>query len=199
MKTLLALCLAVWLFSCSATDQRVYSVTDSVAGPQLRDSAEKPTGIPRLQVSVTDTASATGMPVINTALTTADELVDYAQSLLGVPYVYASADPAKGFDCSGFVTYVFGHFHITVPRSSVDFTYVGKTIPVDDARKGDIILFTGTDSSEKEVGHMGLVVSNQPGDLRFIHATSGREMAVAISSLTPRYRKRFVRIGRIFP
>src|SRR5689334_1669693 len=47
-----------------------------------------------------------------------DELITYAQTFKGVRYKYASADPVKGFDCSGFVLYVFKHFHVNVPRSS---------------------------------------------------------------------------------
>src|ERR1700712_1582669 len=61
---------------------------------------------------------------IETGNTTPAELVNYACSLAGTPYKYASTDPRQGFDCSGFVTYVFNHFHIMVPRTSVDFTPV---------------------------------------------------------------------------
>ncbi|MBL7749710.1 MAG: C40 family peptidase, partial [Chitinophagaceae bacterium] len=50
-----------------------------------------------------------------------DSLVAFAKTLIGIPYLYASTDPIKGFDCSGFITYVFNHFNIAVPRSSVDF------------------------------------------------------------------------------
>lgn len=59
---------------------------------------------------------------------TGRELVDFAKILLGVPYRYASIDPSKGFDCSGFITYVFNHFNIEVPRSSIDFTNAGKEV-----------------------------------------------------------------------
>jgi cell wall-associated NlpC family hydrolase len=112
--------------------------------------------------------------------------------------VYASTNPKVGFDCSGFITYVFNHFGIAVPRSSVDFTGVGKTIPVPEAKRGDLILFTGTDSTERVVGHMGLVVAN--GDeLEFIHSTSGKAMGVTITPLNAYYKKRFVRVARIFP
>ncbi|MEJ7672522.1 MAG: NlpC/P60 family protein [Chitinophagaceae bacterium] len=78
-----------------------------------------------------------------------EALVAFAESLIGVPYRYGSTDPKVGFDCSGFITYVFNHFQIKVPRSSIDFTNVGKEIPFTEARRGDIIFFTGTDSTEK--------------------------------------------------
>ena len=95
---------------------------------------------------------------INTGNTRPAELIAFAKTLIDVPYKYASTDPSEGFDCSGFITYIFNHFDIAVPRSSVGFTNMGKTIDLQNARPGDLILFTGTDSSIRVVGHMGLVV-----------------------------------------
>jgi cell wall-associated NlpC family hydrolase len=198
MKKLVTCIYILCFLACSPPEEPSSVVYDTVPGPVLKDSSPHVRVIPVLQDKVADTAAGNAVPVVNTGLTTPGELVDFAQTLIGVPYVYASSDPAKGFDCSGFITYVFSHFHIQVPRSSVDFTYVGKTVPLTEARRGDIILFTGTDSLETEVGHMGLVVSNQDDGLRFIHATSGKAMAVTISPLTPQYRRRFVRVGRVF-
>jgi cell wall-associated NlpC family hydrolase len=94
---------------------------------------------------------------IKTGLAIPDSLVTFGKSLVGTPYLYASSDPENGFDCSGFITYVFNHFGITVPRSSVDFTNVGIEIPKEFASPGDLILFTGTDSTIKIVGHMGII------------------------------------------
>lgn len=136
---------------------------------------------------------------IDTKNVSADEVVSFAKTLIGTPYVYASTNPAVGFDCSGFITYVFNHFGIAVPRSSVDFTAVGKTINETEARPGDLILFTGTNPAERQVGHMGLVVANGPDSLQFIHSSSGKAMGVTITPLNDYYRTRFVRITRIFP
>jgi cell wall-associated NlpC family hydrolase len=136
---------------------------------------------------------------INTGQTTAAELVDFAKTLIGIPYLYASTNPARGFDCSGFITYVFNHFDIPVPRSSVDFTGMGKEIEESDSRPGDIILFTGTDSTIRVVGHMGIVTSNEEGLLEFIHSTSGKLKGVVITPLKDYYRSRFVKIIRVFP
>ena len=123
----------------------------------------------------------------------------FAESLIGVPYKYASTNPAEGFDCSGFITHVFNHFGIAVPRSSVDFTHVGKDIPEEQAKRGDIILFTGTDSTEKFVGHMGLITENRGGQIKFIHSTSGKAYGVTITPFNDYYRSRFVKTIRIFP
>jgi cell wall-associated NlpC family hydrolase len=135
--------------------------------------------------------------MINTGKTSRQELLQYAETLLGVPYKYASTDPAQGFDCSGFITYVFNHFNITVPRSSVDFTNVGTEVNDREARTGDLILFTGTDSLVRIVGHMGIVTENTDS-LRFIHSTSGKADGVTITALNNYYRGRFVKVINIF-
>ena len=67
---------------------------------------------------------------INTGRTDADEFVEFAEKLVGTKYLYGSADPSKGLDCSGFVFYVFGHFQIKVPRTSTDFTNAGKEVKI---------------------------------------------------------------------
>ena len=129
----------------------------------------------------TDTVVAPPPPVsiftydINTGSTTPEELLNYANTLIGVPYKYASTNPAVGFDCSGFITYVFNHFKITVPRSSIDFTNVKREISLAEAKPGDIVLFTGTDSTSREVGHMGIITSTKNGEYNFIHSSSGKE------------------------
>lgn len=128
-----------------------------------------------------------------------DSLVAFAKTLTGIPYLYASIDPAKGLDCSGFITYVFNHFNITVPRSSVDFTNYGRTIDIGEAQPGDLILFTGTDNTIQVVGHMGIIESKKEGLVYFIHASSGKAMGVVISPLEKYYQSRFVKVIRVFP
>ena len=140
-----------------------------------------------------------GGNTINTNQHTPHEILAFAKTLLGVPYLFASTDPAKGFDCSGFITYVFNHFQIKVPRSSVDFTNQGKEVDVDEAEPGDLILFTGTDSTTRRVGHMGLVESRRNDTLYFIHSSSGKANGVVITPFERYYKTRFVKVIRVFP
>ncbi len=136
---------------------------------------------------------------IETGKTTPDSLVNFACSLAGTPYKYGSTDPKEGFDCSGFVTYVFKHFGIMVPRTSVDFTPVQHHISLQQAKLGDLILFTGTDSANRVVGHMG-IISSTPGEpLRFMHASSGKSHSVVETDFhTPYYEARYIKTIRIF-
>lgn len=134
---------------------------------------------------------------IDTKGATPQQIVAFAKTLIGVPYLYGSTDPAKGFDCSGFITYVFKNFDVVVPRSSIDFTAVGQEVSALEAKEGDLVLFTGTDSSEHFVGHMGIVVENRD-TLRFIHSTSGKQHGVTITPLNKYYQGRYVKTIRVF-
>ena len=129
----------------------------------------------------------------------AQHFVDYAKTLIGTPYAYGSVNPSVGFDCSGFVNYVSNHFGIKVPRSSVQFTNLGKEVEQAKAMPGDVILFTGTNPNERVVGHMGIVTENPTTGLKFIHSSSGRSNGVTISEMSDYYKTRFVKIIRIFP
>ena len=82
--------------------------------------------------------------------------------------MYGSANKDKGFDCSGFVWYVFSHFNIKVPRTTVEYTNAGKKIKPKKSKRGDIILFTGSDSKSGVVGHMGIVTKCNKKSFQFI-------------------------------
>ena len=135
---------------------------------------------------------------INTNNILPAELVKYAETLIGIPYLYGSTNPQQGFDCSGFITYVFNHFNISVPRSSIEFTNVAKAIPIEKSKPGDLILFTGTDSTERSVGHMGIIIANDAVQTLFIHSTSGKANGVTITPLNNYYKGRFMKVIRVF-
>jgi cell wall-associated NlpC family hydrolase len=184
----------------------------SCAGQEQKSDTAVPADTATIATTVKDSVDNKPVPVTSTdkdtpvvtfipphpVFTLPDSIVAFARTLIGVPYLYASTDPSKGLDCSGFITCVFRHFNISVPRSSVDFTNYGKTITEQEARPGDLILFTGTDSTIRIVGHMGIVESVQHDTLHFIHSSSGKAKGVVISPLGNYYRRRFVKVIRVF-
>lgn len=170
--------------------------SDNIIPVSVSDT--QPTLITQSKEITTNTANKVENEQLSTSPVSRHELVLYAKSLIGIPYKYASTDPAEGFDCSGFITFVFNHFNWEVPRSSVDFTNYGQQINPLIAKEGDLILFTGTNDSIRIVGHMGIITQNTD-TLKFIHSTSGRAYGVTISNLTEHYQKRFVKVIRIFP
>src|ERR1700759_429654 len=75
--------------------------------------------------------------VLDTYDISPDSILHFAESLIGTRYRSASSDPLRGFDCSGFVSYVFKSFNFNVPRSSCEFISIGEKIRLEDAKPGD--------------------------------------------------------------
>jgi cell wall-associated NlpC family hydrolase len=193
----IAFCVFIWMDTDKKSNKAAQLVSTDTSLAKM-DSVKKDSAVLIVDTVRTDSVLVPASQ-IHTKNVHPQEVVDFAKTLIGTPYKYASTDPKVGFDCSGFITYVFNHFKIIVPRSSIDFTNVGKEISTDDAKPGDLILFTGTDSTEKFVGHMGLIVSNQNHQLEFIHSTSGKKHGVTITPLSDYYKSRYMKTIRIFP
>jgi cell wall-associated NlpC family hydrolase len=117
------------------------------------------------------------------------QVVAYAKKFIGVRYVYGGTSP-KGFDCSGFVQYVFKHFGITLERSAADQGQHGTKIDRSDLRPGDLVFFD-TNGGLNGIKHVGIYI----GDGEFIHASSGSDHhRVVISDLTEGfYNKSYMR------
>ena len=86
-----------------------------------------------------------------------DSVVDFAGTLLGTKYTFGMQDPVNGFDCSGFVHYVFNRFRVPLPRASMDYERIGHKIMIDSVQPGDILVFTGTNAAIRHPGHVGIV------------------------------------------
>jgi cell wall-associated NlpC family hydrolase len=93
------------------------------------------------------------------ALKFGGRVVAYARHFLGVPYAYGGATPRTGFDCSGLVRFVYGHFGIALPHSSWGDLTHGRRIRRQLLRAGDLVFFYGA-------SHVGIYV----GGGRFIDA-----------------------------
>lgn len=112
----------------------------------------------------------------------ADSIVGFARNFIGVPYVWGGNEPASGFDCSGFVCYVYKAFNIDLPRTSSDQFDAGVPIPYVDAGPGDIIVFSGPRDTPGDPGHVGIVLSYDPvNGFSFIHTSSRETGGVRIS------------------
>ena len=120
-----------------------------------------------------------------------DSIITYAKQYLGTPYLYAGNDPAKGFDCSGFVSYVFHHFDVSLPRSSGQYKNIGTKLNPEDFKVGDILVFYGY-KDKTVIGHLGIICEANGMQSKFIHASSGKVSSVTITSLdTEHYTNRF--------
>lgn len=118
-------------------------------------------------------------------------VVRTAQSLLGVPYRNGGSDPA-GFDCSGFVRYVFAQHGVNVPRDVRKQWQVGQEVSRGRIRPGDLLFFSTTGPGPT---HVSLAIDTQ----RFVHAPSSRGV-VRIEALTSTYwGRRFIGARRVLP
>ena len=123
--------------------------------------------------------------------TTGTAVVEYAKQYLGYKYVSGGASPSTGFDCSGFTSYVYKHFGITLNRSSKDQIKNGVAVEKSNLQPGDIVIFNN--SANTVIGHVGIYVG---GD-NFIHAANPSE-GVRITSLSSSYYKiRYVGARRV--
>lgn len=107
------------------------------------------------------------------------DIVATAQKYKGVPYKYGGTSP-KGFDCSGFVMFVYNEHGKKLPRSADKQYETGKPVKPKDLSPGDLVFFTTT---EKGASHVGIFV----GDGKFIHASSSK--GVIVSALKETYWK----------
>lgn len=122
-------------------------------------------------------------------------IIEYAQSLLGSPYLYTGITPA-GFDCSGFVTHVFDNYNLDIPHSSAMQANEGIPVTKGEAAPGDLVIFTGTDENDRTPGHVGIVIS-EPGDtISFVHSSSNGGVKISKVQGT-RYDIRFLEVRRV--
>ncbi len=112
-------------------------------------------------------------------------VVRFARHLIGVRYVYGGSSPRSGFDCSGFVRYVYAHFGVSLAHSSFADYWRGRRIGRWQLRPGDLVFFDGA-------GHVGIYV----GSGSFIHAPHSGTF-VRISTMSGWYGQRFVGARRI--
>ena len=109
-------------------------------------------------------------------------VVSYAESLIGVPYVYGGTTPS-GFDCSGFVQYVYSHFGVNLPRTTTQQENCGTQIPVSQAQPGDLY-FWGSKGSTYHVaiaiGGGKYVAAPEPGQSVSIGSTQYFQPSFAV-------------------
>ncbi len=95
------------------------------------------------------------------------QIVSYAKNFIGVPYVWGGSSPS-GFDCSGFVQYVYRHFGISLPRTTYSQVAMGRSVSRSELQPGDLVFF-------RSAGHVGIYVGNET----YIHAPqTGRTISI---------------------
>jgi cell wall-associated NlpC family hydrolase len=126
----------------------------------------------------------------------ADSIINYGMKFLKVPYKYGRMDPKKGFDCSGFTSYIFKRFGYQLPRSAHAQGAKFPLIKPEELKRGDLVFFDNRRQS-KRIGHVGLVTKvNRDGTFEFIHASVSKGITVGNSQETY-YKQRYIGAGRV--
>ncbi len=120
------------------------------------------------------------------------QVIEAAQDMLGVPYLYGGTSPNRGFDCSGLVQYAYSQAGIRVPRTTGEQYRAALPIKRHALRPGDVIFFRT--HGRRFVSHVGIYL----GDGQFIHAPSSGKQ-VSIDNLQDDYwRRHYTSGGRMF-
>ncbi|MBX7227422.1 MAG: C40 family peptidase [Chitinophagales bacterium] len=125
-----------------------------------------------------------------------DSLLNYSEKFLGIPYVYGGKSP-KGFDCSGYVSYIFRHFNISTPVRAMDYAHFGEKVSKDCVQPGDVICFKGRSLSSSYIGHVGIVTAVDGDEITFINAASSKGISYA-KTTNQYWAPRVVGFRRIF-
>jgi hypothetical protein len=115
------------------------------------------------------------------------QLKEFAYNYLGTRYKPSGHSPG-GFDCSGFVSYIFENHGLLISRSSSALSHHGMRIPISSAKVGDLLFF----AVKGRVHHVGMVVSNTEDELLMIHSSSSRGVIVENVWASAYWRKRLL-------
>ncbi len=99
-------------------------------------------------------------------LSSSSDVVSFAQKYLGYDYTYGGETPTEGFDCSGFVYYVYNSFGYSMGRTCSAQSKMGTAVSRNELQPGDLIFFNN--GSNGSIGHVGIYI----GEGQIIHSAN---------------------------
>jgi hypothetical protein len=126
-----------------------------------------------------------------------DSIVSFAKNYLGLPYRYASRNPARGFDCSGFTMFVFKNFNINLSTSSSAQVFQGEKILLKNAIPGDLVFFRR--SKRGRIFHVALVSKVVKDSIFVIHATTHGGIRIDNLATAPYWKSKYKSVRNVLP
>ncbi|MEQ3690975.1 MAG: C40 family peptidase [Flavobacterium sp.] len=123
-----------------------------------------------------------------------NKIIDSAKIYLGTPYKYGGMS-RNGIDCSALIFRAFQKNNRELPRTSFAQSKLGKKIKKRKAEIGDLIFFKT--SRRNVVSHVGIIVENKNGSIKFIHASSSRGVTISSLDNETYFKRKFAKIKRI--
>ncbi len=103
---------------------------------------------------------------------TIDLIIDFGKTYLGRTYVYGGCNSSQGFDCSGFIHYIFKMGGFELPRSSAEIHKIGAKVDLAQLKKGDLLFFNT--SNRAAISHVGIVSKIDTDQIVMLHVSSSK-------------------------
>ena len=154
------------MLSTHALLRRALRQLGSLASFALLALAQLATGLPRTAAAAADGNSGS-------------QVANLATQYVGAKYAWGGASPA-GFDCTGFVMWVYSQFGVSLPHTEAGQLAAGQPVSADDLQPGDVVVFANT--YRPGLSHAGIYLGNG----RFIHAVD-ESHGVLVSNMWDSY------------
>jgi cell wall-associated NlpC family hydrolase len=127
---------------------------------------------------------------------TIDNVISVGKTFLGIPYRWGGTSE-NGFDCSGFIKYIFDWFGVKLPRTSREMANYGAHVSRNDLKKGDLIFFSGRNMRSGVIGHIGIVVEVTNEAIRMMHSSSSQGVHIEDLNKSDYFNKRYMTARRL--
>lgn len=118
------------------------------------------------------------------------KLINLGKRYLGAPYVYGGSSPVQGFDCSGFTQYIYKRaLNKNLPRTTKQQFRVGKSVPPNALKPGDLIFF----NLDSYLSHVGIYLGNG----KFFHASTSKKKLIIADLKNSYFAKRYNSARRV--
>lgn len=143
-----------------------------VRQPEDTTTAKEPITDSNTETKTEDKKDETTAPTLPDLSTGGNKIASYAKQYIGYKYVLGGTKPSTGFDCSGFVYYIFNSSGYSISRSLSSQASTGVAVKKSELQPGDVVFFNNTSSSA--LGHVGIYI----GDGRMVHAANSKRGVV---------------------